>query len=67
MLISGGVAMTRILTDPMAPSTFSPLLNHARTHHIGASSFLIVDILLLLGAAALTISFSQAFQACLSL
>ncbi|KAL4340782.1 hypothetical protein GQ457_08G002750 [Hibiscus cannabinus] len=60
MLITGGVAMTRILTDPMAPSTFSPLLNHARTHHIGALSFLIADILLLLGAAALTIS--QAFQ-----
>ncbi|KAE8710390.1 hypothetical protein F3Y22_tig00110321pilonHSYRG00090 [Hibiscus syriacus] len=60
MSITGGVAMTRILTDPMAPSAFSPLLNHARTHHIGALSFLIADVLLLFGAAALTIS--QAFQ-----
>ncbi|KAK8520456.1 hypothetical protein V6N13_031093 [Hibiscus sabdariffa] len=44
----------------MALSTFPPLLNHARTHHIGALSFLIADILLLFGAAALTIS--QALQ-----
>ncbi|XP_039059608.1 protein S-acyltransferase 24-like [Hibiscus syriacus] len=47
MSITGVVAMTRILTDPMASSAFSPLLNHARTRRIGALSFFIADILLL--------------------
>ncbi|XVF88270.1 hypothetical protein PTKIN_Ptkin19aG0036700 [Pterospermum kingtungense] len=55
MLITGGVAITRILTDPMAPSSFLAWINHAGTHHTGAVSFLIVDFLLFFGVAALTV------------
>ncbi|XVE71536.1 hypothetical protein DITRI_Ditri10aG0158600 [Diplodiscus trichospermus] len=55
MLITGGVAMTRILTDPMAPSSFLPWLNYASIQHIGAISFLIVDFFLFFGVAALTV------------
>ncbi|KAE8688147.1 Protein S-acyltransferase 24 [Hibiscus syriacus] len=54
MLITGGVTITRILMDPMAPSSFLPWMNHAGTHHIIAISFLVVDIFLLFGVAALT-------------
>ncbi|XP_057487103.1 protein S-acyltransferase 24-like [Actinidia eriantha] len=54
MLITGGVTLTRVLTDPMAPSTFGAWLNHAGSQHIGAISFLIVDFFLFSGVAALT-------------
>ncbi|XP_022755204.1 protein S-acyltransferase 24-like [Durio zibethinus] len=60
MLITGGVAMTRILMDPTAPSSFFPWINHASTHHTGAVSFLIVDFFLFFGVATLT--FVQASQ-----
>ncbi|KAM7508274.1 hypothetical protein LguiA_018727 [Lonicera macranthoides] len=55
MMITGGVALTRILTDPLAPSTFGSWLNHAGTQHIGALSFLISDFFLFFGVAVLTV------------
>ncbi|KAE8713946.1 Protein S-acyltransferase 24 [Hibiscus syriacus] len=54
MLITGGVTITRILMDPMAPSSFLPWMNHAGTHHISAISFLAVNIFHFFGVAALT-------------
>lgn len=60
MLITGFVALTRIMTDPTAASSFGAWLNHASSHYKGAFSFLIVDCFLLSGAAALAIA--QAFQ-----
>ncbi|WCJ29949.1 Ankyrin repeat family protein with DHHC zinc finger domain [Euphorbia peplus] len=54
MLITGGVALTRVLTDPAAPLTFRPWINHAVTHHVGAISFLTVDCFLFFGVAVLT-------------
>ncbi|KAK8319346.1 hypothetical protein V6Z12_A13G236800 [Gossypium hirsutum] len=56
MVITGGVAMTRILMDPMAPVGFSPMFSHASTHHIGALTFLIMDIFYFFGASALVVS-----------
>ncbi|XP_043813498.1 protein S-acyltransferase 24 isoform X1 [Manihot esculenta] len=55
MLITGAVALTRVLTDPAAPSTFGAWINHAGTHHIGAIAFLIVDFFLFFGVAVLTV------------
>ncbi|MBA0679792.1 hypothetical protein Goari_011541 [Gossypium aridum] len=55
MLSTGAVAITRIVTDPLAPSPFFPWINHAFTHHIGAITFLIVDFFLFFGVAALTV------------
>ncbi|XVE63638.1 hypothetical protein DITRI_Ditri07aG0035900 [Diplodiscus trichospermus] len=55
MLITGGVTITRLLTDPMAPSSFLQWMNHASSHHIGAISFLIVDFFLFFGVATLTV------------
>ncbi|KAL7239632.1 hypothetical protein ACSBR2_005514 [Camellia fascicularis] len=54
MLITGAVTLTRVVTDPMAPSYFGAWVNHAGTQHIGAISFLIVDFFLFSGVAALT-------------
>ncbi|KAL2500595.1 Protein S-acyltransferase 24 [Forsythia ovata] len=55
MLITGAVALTRVLTDPTAPSTFGAWLNHAGNQHVGAISFLIADFFLLSGVAVLTV------------
>ncbi|KAK9269631.1 hypothetical protein L1049_001408 [Liquidambar formosana] len=55
MLITGAVTLSRVLTDPGAPSSFGAWFNHAGTHHIGALSFLIVDFFLFFGVAALTV------------
>ncbi|EEF30066.1 zinc finger protein, putative [Ricinus communis] len=55
MLITGAVALTRVVTDPAAPSTFGAWINHAGTHHVGAISFLIVDFLMFFGVAVLTV------------
>ncbi|CAA3010801.1 S-acyltransferase 24-like [Olea europaea subsp. europaea] len=55
MLIAGGVTLTRVLTDPMAPSSFGAWLNHAGNQHVGAISFLIADFFLLSGVAVLTV------------
>ncbi|KAJ4842888.1 Protein S-acyltransferase 24 [Turnera subulata] len=55
MLITGGVTLTRILTDPLAPSSFGGWLNHVATHHLGALSFLGMDFFLFFGVAVLTV------------
>ncbi|KAG8639344.1 hypothetical protein MANES_14G119200v8 [Manihot esculenta] len=55
MLITGAIALARVLTDPAAPSTFGAWINHAGTHHIGAISFLLVDFFLFFGVAVLTV------------
>ncbi|XP_011017904.1 PREDICTED: protein S-acyltransferase 24-like [Populus euphratica] len=55
MLITGGVTLTRVLTDPLAPSTLGAWINHAVSHHIGAISFLIMDFFLFFGVAVLTV------------
>ncbi|KAB5514607.1 hypothetical protein DKX38_028513 [Salix brachista] len=55
MLITGGVTLTRVLTDPLAPSSLGAWINHAVSHHIGAISFLIMDFFLFFGVAVLTI------------
>ncbi|KAE7997649.1 hypothetical protein FH972_002264 [Carpinus fangiana] len=55
MLITGAVALTRLLTDPLAPPSFGAWINHASTHHVGAISFLIVEFLLFFGVAVLTL------------
>ncbi|KAH7855368.1 hypothetical protein Vadar_024110 [Vaccinium darrowii] len=54
MLITGGVTLTRVLTDPLAPSSFGAWLKHAGNQHVGAISFLIVDFFLFSGVATLT-------------
>ncbi|KAK4481944.1 hypothetical protein RD792_012857 [Penstemon davidsonii] len=54
MLITGAVALTRILTNPTAPSTFGAWLSHAGSQHIGALSFLLADFFLFSGVAVLT-------------
>ncbi|KAI3811240.1 hypothetical protein L1987_20959 [Smallanthus sonchifolius] len=54
MLITGIVALTRILTDPSAPSSFGSWLNHAGNQHTGALLFLISDGFLFVGVVALT-------------
>nr|GLL45330.1 protein S-acyltransferase 24-like isoform X1 [Ipomoea trifida] len=55
MLITGGVAFTRVLTDPMAPSSFVAWLNYTGTQHIGAITFIIADVFLFSGVSALTV------------
>ncbi|KAL6965542.1 Protein S-acyltransferase 24 [Sarracenia purpurea var. burkii] len=54
MMITGAVTLTRILSDPVAPSSFGAWVNHAGSQHTGAISFLIVDFFLFSGVAALT-------------
>uniref|UniRef100_A0A6M2F5D0 S-acyltransferase n=1 Tax=Populus davidiana TaxID=266767 RepID=A0A6M2F5D0_9ROSI len=55
MLITGAVTLTRVLTDPFAPSSLGAWVNHASSHHIGAISFLIMDFFLFFGVAVLTV------------
>ncbi|KAI5679630.1 hypothetical protein M9H77_00857 [Catharanthus roseus] len=55
MLITGAVALTRVLSDPLAPSSFGAWLNHAGTEHVGAISFLLADFFLFSGVAVLTV------------
>ncbi|PIN20327.1 Ankyrin repeat and DHHC-type Zn-finger domain containing protein [Handroanthus impetiginosus] len=54
MLITGAVALTRVLTDPLAPSTFGAWLGHAGNQHVGALAFLVVEFFLLSGVGVLT-------------
>uniref|UniRef100_A0A2P2M1H3 S-acyltransferase n=1 Tax=Rhizophora mucronata TaxID=61149 RepID=A0A2P2M1H3_RHIMU len=64
MVITGAVSLTRVLTDPAAPSSFGAWLSHLGMHHVGALSFLIVDFFLFFGVAVLTaIQASQVSQA----
>uniref|UniRef100_A0A2P2M1I5 S-acyltransferase n=1 Tax=Rhizophora mucronata TaxID=61149 RepID=A0A2P2M1I5_RHIMU len=55
MVITGAVALTRVVTDPAASSSFGGWINHAITYHVGAISFLIVDVLLFFSVAVLTL------------
>lgn len=55
MVITGGVALSRILTDPLAPSSFGAWINHVGTEHLGAVSFLLADFFLFSGVAVLTV------------
>lgn len=55
MMVTGAVALTRILTDPLAPSSFVEWFKHAGNQHLGALSFLLVDFFLFSGVATLTL------------
>ncbi|XP_028760732.1 protein S-acyltransferase 24 isoform X2 [Neltuma alba] len=55
MLITGGVTLTRILTDPLAPSSFGARIQYAFTHLVGATSFLVVDFFLFFSVFVLTV------------
>lgn len=55
MMVTGGIALTRVLTDPLAPSSFGAWLNHAGNQHIGAIAFIMLDAFLFSGVAVLTI------------
>ncbi|CAN6540719.1 unnamed protein product [Malus baccata var. baccata] len=55
MVFTGGVTLTRILSDPLRPSSFGAWINYVATSHVGALSFLIVDFLLFFGVAVLTV------------
>ncbi|KAL8492899.1 hypothetical protein ACS0TY_024190 [Phlomoides rotata] len=54
MLITGAVALTRVLTDPSAPSTFVAWLMHVGNHHVGALAFLVADFFILSSVGVLT-------------
>ncbi|KAM1731884.1 hypothetical protein ACFX11_017708 [Malus domestica] len=55
MVFTGGVTLTRVLSDPLRPSSFGAWINYVATSHVGALSFLIVDFLLFFGVAVLTV------------
>ncbi|CAL0330462.1 unnamed protein product [Lupinus luteus] len=55
MLFTGGVSLTRLLTDPLAPSSFGAWIQYIGKDHVGAVSFLIADFFLFFGVFALTI------------
>nr|GFA52976.1 protein S-acyltransferase 24 [Tanacetum cinerariifolium] len=54
MAITGTVALTRIVTDPLAPSSFGAWLHHVGNQHLGVLLFIISDFSLFMGVAALT-------------
>lgn len=54
MVITGAVTISRITSDPTAPSSFRARINHVVTHHPGAISFLIMDFMLFFGVTVLT-------------
>ncbi|XP_054804838.1 protein S-acyltransferase 24-like [Prosopis cineraria] len=60
MLMTGGVTLTRILTDPLAPPSFGSLIQYAFTHLAGATSFLAVDFFLFFNVLFMTVV--QAYQ-----
>ncbi|RYR30539.1 hypothetical protein Ahy_B01g055287 isoform B [Arachis hypogaea] len=60
MIITGGVTLSRVLTDPMAPSSFGTWLQYVGKEHVGAISFIIADFFLFFSVFALT--FVQASQ-----
>lgn len=45
-----------LATDPAAPSSFGGWMNHACSYHTGAISFIVMDLFLFFGVAALTIA-----------
>ncbi|XP_071729575.1 protein S-acyltransferase 24-like [Rutidosis leptorrhynchoides] len=54
MAITGAVSLTRIVTDPLAPSSLGAWLQHVGNQHIGVLLFLVSDFFLFIGVAALT-------------
>uniref|UniRef100_M4CDL5 S-acyltransferase n=1 Tax=Brassica campestris TaxID=3711 RepID=M4CDL5_BRACM len=55
MMITGGVTLARVLSDPSAPSSFGAWISHVATNHVGALSFLIVESCLFFSVAVLTV------------
>ncbi|KAG4932859.1 hypothetical protein AAZX31_17G104400 [Glycine max] len=55
MLVTGGVCLTRVLTDPLAPHSFGAWIQYVANNHIGAISFLIADFFLFFGVFTLTV------------
>ncbi|KAH9301154.1 hypothetical protein KI387_012737, partial [Taxus chinensis] len=54
--IGGIVAIQRLWTDPMAPSSSSAWMHYLLVHHPGAVGFLCVGTFILIGAATLTVT-----------
>ncbi|KAL5547716.1 hypothetical protein UlMin_002947 [Ulmus minor] len=54
MIITGGVALSRVLTDPLAPPSFGAWISYVGTKHVGVISFLVADFFLFFGVAILT-------------
>ncbi|KAD6454589.1 hypothetical protein E3N88_09295 [Mikania micrantha] len=55
MALTGAVALTRIVTDPLAPSSFGAWLQHVGNQHTGVFLFLFSEFFLFIGVAALTV------------
>ncbi|KAL2587852.1 hypothetical protein GLYMA_13G163400v4 [Glycine max] len=55
MLVTGGVCLTRVLTDPLAPQSFGAWIQYVANNHTGAISFLIADFFLFFGVFTLTV------------
>ncbi|KAL8197667.1 hypothetical protein R6Q57_024315 [Mikania cordata] len=55
MALTGAVALTRIVTDPLAPSSFGAWLQHVGNQHTGVLLFLFSEFFLFIGVAALTV------------
>ncbi|KAK1418450.1 hypothetical protein QVD17_27595 [Tagetes erecta] len=55
MSLTGAVALTRLVTDPLAPSSFGAWLQHVGNQHVGVLLFLVSDFSLFIGVAALTV------------
>ncbi|KAL6274906.1 hypothetical protein ACE6H2_025598 [Prunus campanulata] len=55
MVFTGGVTLTRVLSDPVSPSSFGAWINYVTTSHVGALSFFIMDFFLFFGVAVLTV------------
>ncbi|XP_047939301.1 LOW QUALITY PROTEIN: protein S-acyltransferase 24-like [Salvia hispanica] len=54
LLICGSVALIRVLTDPLAPSTFGAWLSHVGNQHVGALAFLVADAFIIIAVGILT-------------
>ncbi|KAF3542451.1 hypothetical protein DY000_02000891 [Brassica cretica] len=55
MLITGGVTLARVLSDPSAPSSFGSWISYVASNHVGALSFLLVEFCLFFSVAVLTV------------
>ncbi|KAK7264846.1 hypothetical protein RJT34_32458 [Clitoria ternatea] len=55
MLVTGGVCLARVLTDPLAPPSFGAWIQYVGKSHIGAISFLLADFFLFFGVFTLTV------------
>ena len=55
LLKENNLMLAGLLTNPLAPPSFWKWINHAGNHHVGALSFLIMDIFLFFGVAVLTL------------